>query len=58
MSKFKILILTDHTTHSRENSIYALLRTMVQHPDCALVHLVSRGNTENDAFFHACKNTN
>lgn len=57
MHKFKILVLTDHTTHSRENSIYALLRAMAQHPDCALVQVGSRGNHQNDAFFYTCTTT-
>ena len=47
----KVLILTDHSGHSSENSVYALARGMVRHPRCAYVHVASRGLPENAPFF-------
>jgi len=35
MQKINMLVLTDHRGHSSENSLYALLRTMRQHPGIA-----------------------
>jgi len=51
MKKHKLLVLTDHQTHSAENSIYELLRSLHWHPDCALLHVASRGNAVNTGFF-------
>ncbi|RME99042.1 MAG: glutathione synthetase [Bacteroidetes bacterium] len=48
---YRVLALTDHTDHSIENSIYALLRQMVQHERCAELLVASRGLRENAAFF-------
>lgn len=50
--KYRVLVLTDHRGHSAENSIYALLRAMVQSERCASVDIASRGMAENDAFFY------
>ncbi len=50
--KLKILVLTDHRKHSVENSLYALLAQMCQHPQCGLVEVASRGNTVNESFFY------
>lgn len=47
----KTLILTDHRGHSDQNSLYALARTLAAHPDAELVHVASRGDARNDAFF-------
>ena len=54
--KIKILCLTDHSGHSSENSVYALLKTMLQHPDCAQIDVASRGHKENDSFFYQFHN--
>ena len=49
--QLKILALTDHFTHTKENSIYALLRKMIKHPAAEMVDVVSRGNPANRKFF-------
>lgn len=49
---YSFLVLTDHSGHSQENSIYALLNTLAQHPQCASVTIASRGNAENARFFN------
>lgn len=54
---YKILTLTDHSGHSSENSLYALMRTMLEHPDCEGIDVASRGNEANDGFFHHFKST-
>lgn len=47
----KVLVLTDHRGHSEHNSLYAILRQMVDHDQCELVDVVSRGVDDNDSFF-------
>lgn len=47
----KVLILTDHSGHSAENSVYALARAMVHHAEIASVDVASRGLRENADFF-------
>lgn len=54
MSRYKILVLTDHRSHSDQNSIYTLLRSLVEHPACASMDVASRGNPRNDTFFQDC----
>lgn len=51
MQKFKVLVLTDHRGHSAENSIYALLRAMSEHPSNGGLDVASRGNGQNAPFF-------
>ncbi len=51
MSKYKLLVLTDHSTHFNENSIYALLREMLKNNRCSQVDVASRGNDINRLFF-------
>ena len=51
MQKFKVLVLTDHTNHSAENSLYAMLHTMRNHPRCAKIDIATRANPLNDFFF-------
>ena len=51
MGKINLLVLTDHRTHSEENSIYALLREMLRHPFCGSIDVASRGNEDNRLFF-------
>lgn len=55
--KYKILTFTDHSGHSAENSLYALMRTMLQHPDCKSIDVASRGSSANDGFFYHFNNT-
>ena len=51
MKQYKLLVLTDHTNHSSENSLYSLVKAMRQHPMCEQVDVASRGNEENSPFF-------
>ncbi|MEO1438402.1 MAG: hypothetical protein AAFV80_22875, partial [Bacteroidota bacterium] len=51
MKGLHILVLTDHSGHSRENSLYGLLPALKQHSDVAEVMVASRGIKENQAFF-------
>jgi glutathione synthase len=46
-----LLVLTDHSTHSEENSIYLLLREMLRHPLCERIDVASRGIDGNKLFF-------
>ena len=55
MQKFKILILVDHSKHNSSNSIYRLVREMLQHASCESIDIGSRGSEENQAFFENCK---
>ena len=52
MKQYNILVLTDHQTHSRENSVYALCAALQAHPAVQCIHLASRGNEANRAFFY------
>lgn len=49
--KYNLLVLTDHSTQSGENSIFALLQAMRQHPYCGQIDVASRGVPENRPFF-------
>lgn len=51
MQKLKVLVLTDHTNHSVENSMYTLLQSMRKHPRCGQIDIATRANTLNDFFF-------
>lgn len=51
MKSFKMLVLTDHTKHSSENSLYPLVQAMRQDPRCAGIDVATRGSQENDLFF-------
>jgi len=51
MRKYKVLVLTDHRGHSKENSIYAILQVMLKHEQCAQIDIASRGLEENKMFF-------
>jgi glutathione synthase len=55
--KYDFLVLTDHSGHSAENSIYALITKLVRHPQCGKVSVASRGNRLNDDFFKNCCST-
>lgn len=51
MQSFKMLVLTDHSNHSSENSLYALARAMHRHPQCLRIDVASRGVNRNKYFF-------
>lgn len=51
MKSFKMLVLTDHTNHSSENSLYPLVQAMRQDPRCAGIDVATRASKENDLFF-------
>ncbi|MFK8005639.1 MAG: RimK family alpha-L-glutamate ligase [Saprospiraceae bacterium] len=51
MQRFKVLVLTDHTNHTAENSLYAMLQSMLLHPRCAQIDIATRANPLNDFFF-------
>jgi len=52
MKQYRVLSLTDHSKHSAQNSIYALLRKMSAHVQCASVDVGSRSIQENNSFFN------
>lgn len=49
---YKILVLTDHSGHSEQNSIYAILNQMLDHPKSHSIYIASRGFTSNNMFFN------
>ena len=49
--RYRILCLTDHWKHSKENSLYAILSSMVEHPKCEEVVVASRSAKINATFF-------
>ncbi len=51
MQKFKMLVLTDHTRHSAENSLYAFMQVMRRHERCDFIDVATRGYAMNDLFF-------
>lgn len=51
----KTLILTDHRGHSDQNSLYALANTLAAHPASTQVHVASRGDARNTAFFQGAR---
>jgi len=56
MKQYKVLVLTDHTNHSKENSIYGLLRAMRKHPTTQSVVVATRANKANANFFQEKSN--
>lgn len=48
---YRLLVLTDHRTHSVENSIYDLLRALAADPRCRQLDVASRGIEQNAGFF-------
>lgn len=51
-NKFNLLILTDHSNHSVENSLYAFVQAMKKHPACNRLDIATRGITDNASFFN------
>ncbi len=52
MKKYKVLILTDHSGHSKENSLYAIVEKMLLHSMTEEIDIASRGNAINQDFFN------
>lgn len=52
MHRYSILVLTDHSAHSKDNSVYDLCAALRRNPATRLVHLASRGNPANRGFFY------
>ena len=57
MDPVNILVLTDHQTHTAQNSIYELLKSVNAHPDCSSLFVVSRGVSQNKPFFEDFSST-
>lgn len=53
MRSYRVLFLTDHTKHSSENSLYAIVRQLSTDKRCTNIDVASRGLAENDLFFNA-----
>jgi glutathione synthase len=51
MKKYNFLVLTEHTKHSNQNSLYALVAELVQQEQVNQVYVASRGNDKNKSFF-------
>lgn len=51
MKKYKLLVLTDHSGHTVQNSLYPLLLEMHRHKRCAVIDVASRGMPSNSLFF-------
>jgi len=51
MQKYKMLVLTDHSKHSKENSLYSLVSSMSHHQRCTQIDVATRGDQINDLFF-------
>lgn len=51
MEKYNFLVLTEHTKHSNQNSLYALVAELVKHQQVNQVYVASRGNFRNKPFF-------
>ncbi|CAA6828410.1 MAG: Glutathione synthetase (EC [uncultured Aureispira sp.] len=51
MKKYNFLVLTEHTKHSSQNSLYVLIAALVGHEQTNQVYVASRGNAENKPFF-------
>ena len=53
--KYRVLVITDHLTHGKGESIYPLLRQMSHNPLCQSIKVASRGNSKNKDFFEGNK---
>lgn len=51
MKHYRLLVLTDHRTQNEENSIFALVSALLDHPYCRQLDIASRGLPINDSFF-------
>lgn len=57
MKKYNFLVLTEHTKHSDQNSLYALVAELAGHEQSNQVYVASRGNCENKSFFEEKKSS-
>ncbi|CAH0999074.1 Glutathione synthetase [Neolewinella maritima] len=55
MSALSFLVLTDHSGHSDQNSVYSLVSTLAADPRCKYVDIASRGNPKNAPFFQGAR---
>lgn len=51
LMKYKLLVLTDHSSQNDSNSIFALLQAMRIHPHCDRIDVASKGVALNQDFF-------
>jgi len=51
MKKYKILVLTDHKTHGKGESIYRLLIAMNKNVYCENIFVATRGDGRNKIFY-------
>ena len=51
MRHYRVLILTDHSTHPENNSLYGLVNTLYKDTRCQLAFVASRGAQQNNKFF-------
>ena len=51
MKKYRILVITDHYTHGKGESIYQLLKTMAINSVCGGIYVATRGDERNKEFF-------
>ena len=49
--KYTFLVLTDHAVHRASNPVYSLLPELFVHKQCQSIHIASRSNPANRAFF-------
>lgn len=52
MKRYDILILTDHTNHSSENSVYAFVNALKNNKRFEKIVIATRGISKNDDFFN------
>ena len=50
---YKVLILTDHSNHTAENSLYDLVAKMLVHKNTEKIDIASRANKRNQSFFNS-----
>jgi glutathione synthase len=51
VAKYKLLVLTDHSAHLAENTVYPLVRELLKDSRCQGIDVASRGNELNRLFF-------
>lgn len=52
MKNYQLLVLTDHSGHSQENSLYSLLPAFKQQSNCKAVFVATRAEERNADFFN------
>lgn len=53
-----MLVLTDHKNHSKENSLYPLVKAVREHPRCLQLDVATRVNPLNNPFFQERRSKN